>query len=342
MVKLCTSLGFGAALAFSLVCSSSFSLTPSRSSLRFSSSASAAPPNPPPCPQRLAADLLSILGTRNEAAAVPKREAGRIWSCLKFLVPFSPVPGGYLRLRSEAPRNGRRIHGGPRAEEDEWIRWPPEPVLDLARIAVDSGGDPAAIQMALDPSVLQIPDVEGLKKDRCELTRTPYGRRFINEDLNAYLAFLFELIADRSPLVGLNISLNRYDLFHGHIFLAASTGRLGILFHAREYPAYEKEVFPYNMGCCQRGSCVVYDDSMNLRNILWLAPLPSNQTKAWLAPGVLVALDAHPGGAIYECLVSEYVDYVRTIYEGDFGDIVADINYFNIGNVNSSERIFIC
>jgi hypothetical protein len=33
------------------------------------------------------------------------------------------------------------------------------------------------------------------------------------------------------------------------------------------------------------GSSVPYDDSMNLRNVLWLAPLPSNETKAWLAPG---------------------------------------------------------
>ena len=30
---------------------------------------------------------------------------------------------------------------------------------------------------------------------------------------------------------------------------------------------------------------MTYDDSMNLRNILWLAPLPSNSSKAWVAPG---------------------------------------------------------
>lgn len=30
-------------------------------------------------------------------------------------------------------------------------------------------------------SNLQVPDVEGSKEDKCELTRTPYGRRFINE-----------------------------------------------------------------------------------------------------------------------------------------------------------------
>jgi hypothetical protein len=36
------------------------------------------------------------------------------------------------------------------------------------------------------------------------------------------------------------------------------------------------------------GSNVPYDDSMNLRNILWLAPFPSNQTRAWLAPGSVI------------------------------------------------------
>lgn len=29
--------------------------------------------------------------------------------------------------------------------------------------------------------MLQVPDVEGSKEERCELTRTSYGRRFINE-----------------------------------------------------------------------------------------------------------------------------------------------------------------
>ena len=49
------------------------------------------------------------------------------------------------------------------------------------------------------------------------------------QELNLYLEFLFELIVARGPAVGLNISLTRYDLFHGHLFLAKDTGRLGIL-----------------------------------------------------------------------------------------------------------------
>ncbi|KAM3704794.1 hypothetical protein ACB098_03G031900 [Castanea mollissima] len=190
--------------------------------------------------------------------------------------------------------------------------------------------------------MIAVPDVEGSKENRCELTRTPYGRRFISEELNLYLEFLFEVIAARGPTIGLTISLNRYDFFHGHLFLAIDTGRLGILFHAKEYPAYDKEVFPYNMGFCQKGSNVKYDDSMNLRNILWLAPLPSNSTKAWVAPGVLVVLDARPEGIIYRDLIPEYVNFARTIYEDDLGDVAVDVNYLDVGDAIPDYQIFIC
>jgi hypothetical protein len=128
----------------------------------------------------------------------------------------------------------------------------------------------------------------------------------------------------------LNVSLSRYDLFHGHLFLASESGRLGILFHAKEYPAYDKKVFPYNMGYCQRGSDVKYNDSMNLRNILWLAPLPSNSSPDWVAPGVLVVLDAHPDGIIYRDLIPDYVKFVRTIYEGLNNSIPSLISLINL------------
>lgn len=42
------------------------------------------------------------------------------------------------------------------------------------------------------------------------------------------MEFLFKLIAERGPKVGLNVSLNRFDFFHGHLFVAAD-GRVGIL-----------------------------------------------------------------------------------------------------------------
>lgn len=64
---------------------------------------------------------------------------------------------------------------------NELLWWPPAPVMELAHLAVDSGGDPGAIHRALDPAMIPVPDVEESKENRCELTRTPYGRRFINE-----------------------------------------------------------------------------------------------------------------------------------------------------------------
>ncbi|KAB1202192.1 hypothetical protein CJ030_MR8G007902 [Morella rubra] len=289
------------------------------SSLPFFNKPSSTSSPPSSTPKATPLDLLSILGPKPQSSTINPLIAQDLKSCLKFLVPFTPTKRKMESrkcLTTKKDLGLRQIGGRSHGEENELIWWPPEPVLELARLAVDSGGDPAAIHRALDPDIINVPDVEGSKENRCELTRTPYGRRFISEELNYYLEFLFELIVDRGPTIGLDISLNRYDLFHGHLFLAVDTRRVGILFHAKEYPAYDKEVFPYNMGYCQIGSNVTYDESMNFRNILWLAPLPSNSSKAWVAPGVLVVLDAHPEGIIYRDLIPEYVSFARTIYEG--------------------------
>ncbi|KAK7397180.1 hypothetical protein VNO78_18347 [Psophocarpus tetragonolobus] len=281
-------------------------------------------------------DLLSVLGSKPQSSGVNPGVARQLKSCFKFLVPFSPVQPCHRKL-------GRPKHSGPtQREENELIWWPPEPVLELARLAVDSGGEPAAIHRLLDPAIISVPDCEGSKENRCQLTRTPYGRRFICQELNLYLQFLFQLIVDRGPSVGLDVTLNRFDLFHGHLFLALDSGRLGILFHAKEYPAYDKQVFPYNMGYCQRGSNVTYNDSMNLRNILWLAPMPGDSDESWVAPGVLVVLDARPDGIIYRDLIPDYVNFARTIYEDDLGDVAVDVNYLNVGSETGNYQIFIC
>ncbi|XP_027107760.1 uncharacterized protein [Coffea arabica] len=336
-------------IKFAVVLSFSLAATASSTSLFF--------PRPKPqkhstvsIPKANTKDLLALLGSPQQAASVNAEEAQKLKSCFKFLVPFSPParPGindpfrRSLNFRKSlsSDHSGRGVRDWER--DNELIWWPPAPVMELARLAVDSGGDPGAIHRALDPTPIKVPDVEGSKEDKCELTRTPYGWRFINEELNSYLKFLFEMIVARGPNVGLNVSLNRYDFFHGHLFIAVDSGRLGILFHAKEYPAYEKEVFPYNMGYCQIGSNVTYDDSMNLRNILWLAPLPSNSTKTWLAPGVLVVLDAHPEGIIYQDLIPEYVKFARTLYEEDFGEVVVDVNYLNVGAEVPKYQLFMC
>ncbi|KAM6577865.1 hypothetical protein CsatB_029702 [Cannabis sativa] len=357
------SLSMSAAYSFSSLSSPLSPLKP------FSTSSS-----PSKTPKATTSDLLTLLSDRRSSSTLNPLVSRELNSCLKFLVPFAPngikmVPISCSHRKSlNSNRNGVLV----RREEDELIWWPPQSVLDLARLAFDSRGDSAAIHRALDPTVIPVPDVEGSNEDRCQLTRTPYGFRFISEvciygtkcislyqnhallnewclfiaklqELNLYLKFLFELIVARAPAVGLNASLNRYDFFHGHIFLATDSGRLGILFHAKEYPAFDKKVFPYNMGYCQKGSNVSYDNSMNLRNILWLAPLPSDSTgDTWAAPGVLVVLDARPGGIIYRDIIPDYVKFVRTIYEDDFGEVVADVNYLDVGDVKPNYQLFIC
>ncbi|XP_009594684.2 uncharacterized protein LOC107803759 [Nicotiana tabacum] len=328
---------FSLSFAASYTATSTVTFTPPYSFRKLKLRSSASPPESA-VPKASVADLLALLGPPQQASAVNTQEACQLRSCLKFLVPFSPSSQAPNRRSLSSKLSNRRSV----SEENELIWWPPAPVMELARLAVDSGGDPSSIHWTLDPTVIPVPDIEGSKEDRCELTRTPYGRVFINEEINSYLEFLFEMIVARGPSVGLNTSLSRFDFFHGHVFLARESGRLGILFHAKEYPAYDKEIFPYNMGYCQIGSNVSYDDSMNLRNILWLAPLASNSTKEWLAPGVLVVLDAHPTGVIYRDLIPEYVHIARTLYEDDFGQVAFDVNYLNVGGKTPKYQIFIC
>ncbi|KAK4378911.1 hypothetical protein RND71_000773 [Anisodus tanguticus] len=238
---------FGFFFSLSLAASYTATFTPTSYSYRkLKLRSSASPPVSAAVPKASPADLLALLGPPQQASAVNSQEARQLRSCFKFLVPFSPSSENSNRRSLSSKLSNRRSI----SEENELIWWPPAPVMELARLAVDSGGDTASIQRTLDPTVIPVPDIEGSKEDRCELTRTPYGRLFINEVL------LFS------------------------------------------------------------GSNVSYDDSMNLRNILWLAPLASNSTKEWLAPGVLVVLDAHPSGVIYKDLIPEYVQIARTLYEG--------------------------
>lgn len=66
----------------------------------------------------------------------------------------------------------------------------------------------------------------------------------------------------------MQVALNRYDLFHAHFFLTGD-GSIGLLFHAKEFPALSTE-FPYNLGFCQRNSTMPYSPlEMAWRNFVW-------------------------------------------------------------------------
>lgn len=81
--------------------------------------------------------------------------AKELKSCFKFLVPFHPTP-------SNAKLSGRRslrstgFDDRSRREGDELVWWPPQSVLELARLGVDSGGDPGAIHRTLDPAIIPV------------------------------------------------------------------------------------------------------------------------------------------------------------------------------------------
>jgi hypothetical protein len=151
-------------LAFAVSFTLSFSLSTSSLPVPFSlpkttskpytfPSFSSLSPSPPSNTQSFASDLLSLLATPSDRKSpIPADETQQLSSCLKFLVPFTPEKCSYSRrvILEDSIREGDEKW------ENEMVWWPPEPVMDLARLAVDSGSDPAAIQRSLDPTVLPV------------------------------------------------------------------------------------------------------------------------------------------------------------------------------------------
>lgn len=329
-----------------------------------------------------AEQLMALFSGPVRAGNLTAARAGELRSCVRPLVPYheiSPSSGCVLDDESYAVPSTRRrrrrlqesqfampqfssvddlfevnamlvnggdIDGDAREKMERLAQWPPPEILQLAKRAVEFGGDPSAVLTELSPIRHSVPDVENSTAERCSLTKYDYGNRFDDDVINSYIVFLYHAISMLSPFVGLNVSLSRFDLFHGHMFTSYDTSRLGILFHSREYPAYDEKTFPLNLGFCQKGSSIPYDKSMDLRNILWLAPLVRCTKQGiaddWLASGALLILDAREGGVVYRELVPEYLDYVRTISEDEFGDHVADINYLNLDISPPERRVFIC
>ena len=129
-------------LLMSFTLTASYSFTPF-CSLKLSS----------PSPKATPSDLLSLLGPKSKSSSIDPLLAHQLTSCFKFLVPFTPNSPEKLSGRKilRLKQKGRREE-----EENGLVWWPPQSVLDLARVAVDSGGDPAAIQRALDPTMITV------------------------------------------------------------------------------------------------------------------------------------------------------------------------------------------
>ena len=66
----------------------------------------------------------------------------------------------------------------------------------------------------------------------------------------------------------MQVALDRFDLFHAHFFYSRAN-KLGLLFHAAEFPAH-CDAFPYFLGFCQQGSTLQYTEArMDFRNYMW-------------------------------------------------------------------------
>jgi hypothetical protein len=127
------------------------------------------------------------------------------------------------------------------------------------------------------------------------------------------------------------VHLNRFDLFHAHLFEAHDAREVGLLFHASEYPAMERARFPTNLGYCQVGSSLRWEErAMDLRNLVWLR-------------GSLYTLDVGVESVLYGALLMDGLQDVRTVMESDFGERVCDVNYFHsLQSRKPPHRIFIC
>lgn len=137
-------------LLFSLSLTASYSFTPS------SSSSSIFLKQSSPSPKATHSDLLSLLGSKSQSSSIDPLVAQQLTSCFKFLVPFRPSAKELVPEKCSGRKFLSLKQKGQREEEDGLVWWPPQPVLELARLAVDSGGDPAAIQRALDPTMITV------------------------------------------------------------------------------------------------------------------------------------------------------------------------------------------
>lgn len=169
------------------------------------------------------------------------------------------------------------------------------------------------------------------------------------------------------------VQLNRFDLFHAHLFIDYSYSDVGIIFHAREYPAFNKGTFPYILGYCQKGSTLVYDDDqMALRNFVWYkVRLVSTQikTEKWRHYRItdtryrgffsfyrallttemicvqdnLAALNTSSGNILSEELLFPGTQLCHTVFEDELGVPAADIFFFqSLCTTEYGDALFVC
>ncbi|KAL4452328.1 hypothetical protein ABPG75_007990 [Micractinium tetrahymenae] len=245
----------------------------------------------------------------------------------------------------------RHLAGEPSPELRDAVRLlpvhiePPRAWLTLEAGVAAHGA--AALRGALAPRRYPIPSWGSLAHCRCQLAPSPAGRRFRARPINACLSLVFEQLPAAAALAGLPaVQLSRWDLHHGHLFFEPGCGQLGLLLHAKEYPAWEAERFEVHLGHCQQcggsggggsggggggggGSPLRFDEAaMDTRNYLWVG-------------GRLACLDL--SAPTLRPLLMPGLEVPRTVLESDLGQPLADVSYFaELGpGRRSAERLFV-
>lgn len=176
---------------------------------------------------------------------------------------------------------------------------------------------------------MEVPDLTG---DACCLTRTPYCYYFKEGRTARYVEQVFRAVVRGMSARQLGqVHLSRYDLFHGHLFRDHVHGHLGVLLHCKEYPAFDPALFPVALGYCQQGSDVAFDQQeMDRRNVV-------------LYQGRLCVLDVGLRSPLYEGLLMEGTQEVRTVYEEDLGEPLGDVNFLMCrAHLPAAHRVLVC
>jgi len=209
---------------------------------------------------------------------------------------------------------------------------PPRAWLALQASARSGGAAKAKVHQALAPRAYPVPHFGTTAACRCRITGTSHARRFRSKELNRFLSRLFERLPPAAACAGLPHAptLSRWDLHHAHLFYAHGHPSPGLLFHAREYPAPCPNLFPVDLGFCQRGSPLAFDPGAQaLRNVLWLG-------------GRAACLDVGTRSELGAALLMDGLHEARTVLEADFGPPLADVFYLAELHARKPEhRVFV-
>lgn len=149
-----------------------------------------------------------------------------------------------------------------------------------------------------------------------------------DKDIDVALARIMQALPAAARAHGVGVGLNRYDLFHGHLFSRGARngalGTLGILFHAAEYPRRD-DTFPIELGFCQRGSTLTYmPERMRYRNLLLLLPRAHGGSDGGDRSPMVFMLNA--AAPRVRQLIPEFArEPFQTLDEGALGEPLADV-----------------